>query len=126
MNELRQRIHDDSNGLDYVRVGDYYIPDIALKPDSHEPLGKYGRMRRTYLEEHRPILYCNLSMQEELFPHLREVDRTARRRLEQMMAELLEKHPAPDKMSNQMGWVQHMNSMKATAEEIILHELIYV
>ncbi len=113
--------------LTYTRCEDCFIPNIALKEEPcKEPLGKYGRMRRTFLQEHKPILYSTLSMSEELFPHLREIDRTAHRRLEQMMQELLDRNPAPNKMTNQMGWVRHMNSMKATAEEIVLAELVYV
>ncbi len=125
MNESKQWYHDDKNGLDYVQVGDYLIPNITLKETSHEPLGKYGRMRRTYLQEHKPITYDYLSMTEELFPHLREIDQTAHEQVDLLMKQLLEKHPAPDKMKNQMGWVQHMNSMKAIAEEIVLAELVY-
>ena len=60
----------------------------------------------------------------EVFPHLQEIDETAHRRLDQLMKELLEKNPAPDKKLNQMGWVRHLNSLKAQAEEIILAELI--
>ncbi|MCD7814471.1 MAG: TnpV protein [Lachnospiraceae bacterium] len=111
--------------LTYRQNGDYLIPNITLKETSREPLGKYGRMRRTFLKEHRPILYTDLSMTEQLFPHLREIDETAHRRVEQLMAELLEKNPAPDKMTQQMSWVAHMNTLKAQAEEIVLTELVY-
>ncbi|MCD8130401.1 MAG: TnpV protein [Lachnospiraceae bacterium] len=111
--------------LTYTQNGDYLIPNITLKETSREPLGKYGRMRRTFLKEHRPILYSDLSMTEQLFPHLREIDETAHRRVEQLMEELLEKNPAPDKMIRQMDWVAHMNGLKAQAEEIVLTELVY-
>ena len=60
-----------------------------------------------------------------LFPHLWEIDETAHRRVEQIMTELLEKNPAPDKSTQQLAWVQHMNMLKAQAEEIIVAELIY-
>ena len=111
--------------LTYRQNGDYLIPNITLKETSREPLGKYGRMRRTFLKEHRPILYTDLSLTERLFPHLREIDETAHRRVEQLMAELLEKNPAPDKMTQQMAWVAHMNALKAQAEELVLTELVY-
>ncbi|MCC8029192.1 MAG: TnpV protein [Lachnospiraceae bacterium] len=111
--------------LNYTQNGDYQIPNLVLKEESREPLGKYGRMRRTFLQENRPILYSDMVLTQQLFTHLREIDETAYRRLEQMMEELLAKNPAPEKKSQPMAWVQHMNSLKAQAEETILAELIY-
>ncbi|MCD8382362.1 MAG: TnpV protein, partial [Clostridiales bacterium] len=111
------------NELTYTQNGDYLIPNIQLSVTERRPLGKYGRMRRTFLQEHRPILYNDLVLTEELFPHLWEIQETATRCMEQTMQELLEKNPAPDKRAQQMAWVQHMNSLKAQAEEIVLTEL---
>ena len=110
--------------MTYRQAGDYQIPDIELKNSEEKPLGKYGRMRRAYLEENNPMLLNDLILSEELFPHLQEIDETAHRRVEQLMNELLEKNPAPDKAKQQMAWVQHMNSLKAQAEEIVTAELI--
>ena len=77
--------------LTYTKNGDYLIPDLTLSetPEDTRPLGKYGRLRRSYLQEHRPGLYSRLVLSEKLFPHLREIDETANRRLEQMMPELM-------------------------------------
>ena len=114
--------------LTYSRNGDYLIPDLTLteQMDSKEqPLGKYGRMRKKYLQEHRTPLYHSLLLSEKLFPHLQEIDRTANRRLEQIMAGLQKVQTPPDKKKNQMAWVGHMNNLKAQAEEMILTELIY-
>ncbi|MCD8130502.1 MAG: TnpV protein [Lachnospiraceae bacterium] len=111
--------------LTYTQNGDYLIPNITLKETSKAPLGKYGRMHRAFLKEHRPILYSELSMTEQLFLHLREIDETAHRRVEQLMAELLKKNPAQDKMTQQMAWVAHLNSLKAQAEELVLTEPVY-
>ena len=97
--------------ITYRQEGDYLLPEIELSVTTEKPLGKYGRMRRAYLTE-------------QLFPHLQEIDETAHRRLEQLMKEFLDKNPAPDKKSNQIEWVRHLNSLKAQAEEIILTELI--
>ena len=110
--------------ITYRQEGDYLLPEIELSVTTEKPLGKYGRMRRAYLKENNPILYSDLVLAEKLFPHLQEIDETAHRRLDQLMKELLEKNPAPDKKSNQMDWVRHLNSLKAQAEEIILAELI--
>ena len=110
--------------MTYRQAGDYQIPDIELKNSEEKPLGKYGRMRKAYLEENNPMLLNDLILSEELFPHLQEIDETAHRRVGQLMNELLEKNPAPDKATQQMAWVQHMNSLKAQAEEIVTAELI--
>ena len=110
--------------ITYTRNGDYLIPDIQLTPMKTETLGKYGRMRRAFLREEKPILFNELLLTEKLFPHLREVQETALRRVDQIMSDLLKVNPAPDKMSDQMGWVRHMNSLKAQAEEIVTEELI--
>ena len=75
MNELAYRIHDEKNGLDYVRAGDYYIPDIRIM--QHKPIGKYGRKRRQYLEQHRPILYNRLVLSGKLNDELYQVDHDA-------------------------------------------------
>ena len=114
-----------TNNLTYTLCGDYYIPNLSLSATEAKSLGKYGRMRKTYLMEHRPILWNTMILSETLYPHLHEIDETAHRRAEQIMAELLSVHPAPDKATQQMAWVQHMNNLKSPAEEIILTELIY-
>ena len=112
------------NEMTYTQNGDYLIPDIQLTTEEPKPLGKWGRMRRTFLQENNPMLLNDLILTEKLFPHLWEIQQTATLRMEQLMAQLLQKNPAPDKKTDQMGWVQHMNSLKAQAEEIVTAELI--
>lgn len=114
-----------AQNLTYTRCGDYLIPDIQLSHTSDKPLGKYGRMRRAFLAENNPILLDDMILTETLFPHLWEIDETAHRRVDQIMTELLEKNPAPDKSTQQLAWVQHMSSLKAQAEEIVNAELIF-
>ena len=111
--------------ITYTRCGDYNIPNLTLSETETKPLGKYGRMRKKYLQEHRPVLWNCMILSETLYPHLSEIDDTANRRMEQLMSELLTSAPAPDKETRQMAWVQHMNALKAQAEEIILTELIF-
>ena len=106
--------------LTYTYCGDYLIPDIQLSYTSNKSLGKYGRMRRAFLEEHNPMLFNDLALTEQLFPHLWEIDETAHRRVEQLMAELLVNNPAPDKETEQLAWVQHMNMLKVQAEACVL------
>ena len=114
-----------TQNLTYTRCGDYLIPDIRLSYVSDKPLGKYGRMRSVFLAENNPILLDDMILTETLFPHLQEIDETARRRVEQIMTELLEKNPAPDKSNQQLAWVQNMSSLKTQAEEIVNAELIF-
>lgn len=85
-----------TQNLTYTRCGDYLIPDIRLSYVSDKPLGKYGRMRRVFLAENNPILLDDMILTETLFPHLWGIDETARRRVKQIMTELLERNPAPD------------------------------
>ena len=113
-----------SSNLSYTQTGDYFLPNLTMHQPK-TPLGKYGRLRRTYLMNHRPVLYNTMLLSGSLYPHLMEVEQTAESRMRQMMTELLAKNPAPDKEQNQMAWVQHMNSLKAQAEELVLMELIY-
>lgn len=112
------------NELTYTQAGDYLLPNLTLEHTGNKTLGKYGRMRRTFLKEHNPMLYSDLILTEQLFPHLWEIDETAHRRVEQLMQQYLLMNPAPDKATNQLGWVQHMNSLKAQAEEVVMTELI--
>ena len=113
--------------LTYTQNGDYLIPDLSLTEQESRPLGKYGRIRKKYLEEHRPILWNQMILTETLFPHLREIEETANRRLEQMMPALMKAAGVTEdlKARDPMAWVGLMNSCKAQAEEVILQELIY-
>ena len=115
-----------SNPMTYIQNGDYLIPDLKLSQQPEKPLGKYGRMRKTYLKEHRPILYNQMLLSEKLYPHLQEIDETAQSRLEQMIPQLAKEAGATEelKASDPMKWVGLMNTCKAQAEEILMAELI--
>ena len=103
--------------LTYTQNGDYLIPDLSLTEQESRPLGKYGRIRKKYLEEHRPILWNQMILNETLFPHLREIEDTANRRLEQMMPTLMKAAGVTEdlKARDPMTWVGLMNSCKAQA-----------
>ena len=115
------------NSLTYTMNGDYQIPDLKLTEQPEKPLGKYGRMRKAYLKEHRPLIYNHLLLTEKLYPHLIEIDETAQSRLEQMMPQLAKDAGATEqlKASDPMRWVGLMNTCKAQAEEILMAELIH-
>lgn len=112
--------------LTYIRCGDYDIPNLKLSEQPETSIGKYGRMRKSYLKEHRPILYNHLLMSEKLYPHLLEIEETANSRLEQMMLQLAESAGATEELKarDPMRWVGLMNTCKAQAEEILMAELI--
>ena len=113
-----------SSNLSYTQTGDYLLPNLTLHQPKN-PLGKYGRMRLNFLKQQHPVLYNTMLLSGSLYPHLMEVEQTAENRMQQTMAQLLKQNPAPDKEQNQMAWVQHMNSLKAQAEELVMNELIY-
>ena len=117
-------MNTNSRNVTYSIIVDYQLPNLTLN-QPRKPLGKYGRLRRTYLKEHRPVLYNTMLLNGSLYPHLMEVEQTAESQMQQTIAQLLKQNPAPDKKSRQMEWVQHMNSLKAQAEELVLTELIY-
>jgi hypothetical protein len=97
-------------------------PKEVSNMEEEKILGQWGRMRRAYLMGHQPATFSTMVMRGELFPHLYQVDEQAELILEQM----LNHYPAPDRNADPMAWVQHMNSVKVQAEEIIRKELIYV
>lgn len=101
-------------------------PMIEFPKQPQGSVGKYGEMRRKYLMEHRKATFQMMSMDGTLKKHLMEINEQANKMLDQQISRLMRTSPAPDKATNQMGWVQHMNSLKAQAEEIVLSELIYV
>lgn len=110
--------------IKYIQNNDYLIPNIRLKKENQIELNKWGRMRKTFLKEHKPMTYNDMILNETLIPHLMEVQETAQHKMELLMEQLLQKNPAPNKKVNQMAWVQHMNSLKSEAEEIVKTELI--
>lgn len=116
------------NELTYTRCGDYYIPDLKLSEQPETPIGKYGRMRQRYLKEHRPGLYSSLILSEKLYPHLLEIDRAARERMDAMLPRMMEAAGVTEELKarDQLAWVGDMNSIRSRAEEIILSEMIFV
>lgn len=97
---------------------------MRLKEENQIELNKWGRMKKRFLEEHKPMTYNDMILSETLIPHLMGVQETAQNRMGLLMEQLLEKNPVPNKKVNQMAWVQHMNSLKSEAEEIVMTEII--
>ena len=126
MTNLKKKIIE--NGIHYTLHGDYYFPDLELPEAPRQVIGRYGRMRKTYLEEHRPGLYTRLILSDKLSEHLSETDQVCRDRMERMIGQMAEAEGLHEelKASDQLAWVGRMNSIRQQAEEIILQELVYV
>ena len=115
-------------GGTYRREGDYLIPDLSLPFEESEiRIGKYGRMRKRFLKEHRPALYANLLLGGTLTKHLAEIDRSCLDRLENIETSLMKQEGLTEslKASDQMEWVRQRNSIHDRAEEVVLTELVY-
>ncbi len=125
MRELKPRIHE--NGIDYVLMGDYYVPDLKL-PEERRPIGRWGRLHKAYLKQCRPILYNDLILSGRLHTVLADLNEQAVERLDLIIRQMMETEGVTEAMKaeNQMLWVQSMNSIRSRAEEIIKAEMIYV
>lgn len=112
--------------LTYTQVGDYLVPDIALA-DFDGEIGRYGRVCRAYLKEHRPILFDRLVLSAQLYPHLSEINQAAEHRVQVMLPQMMKQRGVTEelKAADPMRWVQEMNAIRETVEDIIRRELIY-
>ncbi len=114
-------------GLTYTKVGDYYIPDLILDDQPDKPLGRYGRMRRKFLEEHHSGTYNWLLLSGKLWTHLIDTDTVCNERMDRLIPAMAQREGVTEalKATDQMEWVGRMNNIRNRAEEIILHELVY-
>ena len=114
-------------GGTYRQVGDYFIPNLALPDTGSHQIGKYGRMRRSYLKEHRQILYTNYVVAGTLFEHLAEIDQACNERMGNIVSAMAKQEGVTEalKAADQMEWVRRMNNIRSCAEEIVLTELVY-
>lgn len=120
-----ERIMKD--GLEYIRSGDYFIPNLTL-PEETRPIGKWGRMHREYLKEHKPIQYNCLLLSGKLWTYLADLNEQAQDRLERIIDQMKTAEGVTEELKavDPMAWIQRMNNTRARAEEIIREELIFV
>ena len=124
---MKKQIYDEKNGMSYTLHGDYYLPDLVLREE--EPIyGKYGMLRKQFLKEHRSAGYQYLLLTGKLNEHLNQTDQEAREQVETLMEQMTEKQGVTEelKVQDQMKWVRLMNNIKASAEEIVLKNLVCV
>ena len=112
--------------ITYTKCGDVYLPNLVIE-DETTTIGKYGRMRKRYLKEHRSALYSSMLLSGKLFLYLAEIDRACEDRMELIVRQMAEREGVTEalKSTDQMEWVRRMNSIRNRAEEIVLHELVY-
>ena len=124
---MEKHIYDEKNGLSYTLHGDYYLPDLILN-EEEAIYGKYGMLRKQSLKEYRSAKYQYLLLTGKLTEHLNQIDQEAREQMEILMEQMAEKQGVTEKLKvqDQMGWVRLMNNIKASVEEIVMREIIYV
>ena len=124
---MQNEIYDKKNGITYMLCGDYYLPELTLA-DTEPTYGKYGMLRKCYLQEHRKAKYQILLLQGKLVEHLNQIDIEARDREERLVKQMMEKQGITEKLKRQdnMEWARRMNTIYHDAEEMILAELIYM
>lgn len=112
-------------GGTYTQTGDFLLPDLTI--EESKPIGEYGRMRRNYLKEQRPVLFSELVLSGKLFEHLAEIDRTCHERIELITMQMAEREGVTEtlKAADQFEWIIRMSSIQSRVEEIVLSELVY-
>lgn len=126
--KLKENYIDEKTGIEYRLVGDYYLPNIVLpKPRRTGTIGKYGRLRLKYMNEHYKAEVMLMRVNNELTCHLLDIDDECKARIEQLVKQMAEKENITEelKATNQMEWVQRMNNIRNRAEEVVYNEIIY-
>ena len=123
---MQKSIFEQCGGT-YTQVGDYLLPDLIIDETEQQPIGKYGRMRKRYLKEHRPILFSNLLLSGKLDQHLAEIDHACVEGIDLLTRQMADQEGVTEalKVADQMEWVRRMNNIQNSAEEIVLNELVY-
>ena len=127
--ELKDRFIDEKTKIEYIRVGDYYIPNLTLPmPRRTGNIGKYGRLKLNYMKKHNIPEYTEMLLNNELNSYLLDIEDECKNKIEILIKQMAESENVTEelKANNQLEWVGKMNSIKQSAEEIVLNELIYV
>ena len=126
---VKNRFIDEKTGIEYIKQGDYYLPNLVLAPEeTNYKIGKYGRMKLNYLKNYKKAEYTILFMESRLNRYLHEIDIACEERVKTIISQLVKQENVTEelKATNQMEWVGKMNSIRNRAEEIALNEIIYV
>lgn len=125
---LKESFIDKRTGIEYTLVGDYYLPNLVLEAEEKVILNKYGLLRLNYLKGHKKADYIIMFMNKTLNKHLKEVQETAKARVDTLIKEFAKQYNIDEelKAENQLEWLQMMNNCQNRAEEIVFNELIYI
>ena len=112
--------------IKYIKTGDYYIPDWKL-PDEHRPIGRWGRMHRDYLKDHRPVVFNQLVLSGNLWTYLADINEQAHQRMEVLSQQMMLTEGVTEELkeTNQMEWIQRINSIRSDIVEGVLNEIVY-
>lgn len=115
------------NGIEYVKCGDYYLPNFELPTDKTYTIGKYGRLHAKFIKEHHPCRYSAMMIQGTWLDYLEKVDKTAKSEVERLVKDISDKMGISEqlKATDQMKWVGFKNNAKAQAEEIVCRDIVY-
>ena len=112
--------------ITYIKTGDYYTPDWKL-PEETRPIGRWGRMHRDYLKEHRPVVFNQLVLSGTLWSYLADINEQAQQRMEVLVKQMMSSEGVTEELKekNQIEWVHRMNYIFSYSKEIVICELIY-
>ena len=124
---MKKHITDEKTGISYTLHGDYYLPGLELPAEEERPIGIWGQRHLRYIREHRKALYTGLFFDGKLGSYLTELNEQAEDMFFRLVKELAEKEGITEtlKAADQMEWVRRMNTIRATAMEIVNNDLIY-
>ena len=112
--------------ITYIKTGGYYIPNLKL-PEEHRPIGRWGRMHRDYLKEHRPVVFNQLVLSGNLWTYLADINEQAQQRIDVLIRQMKNVEGVTEelKKTNQMEWVRLMNGIRNRSEEAVLSEIVF-
>ena len=115
------------NGIEYVRNGDYYIPNLTVPDEKVYKIGKYGRMNAKFIKENRPCIYSMKMIDGTWLDYLEKIDTSAKEMVDRLIKELVVKRGITEglKAKDQFAWISAMEQVKHTAEEFVLSSLVY-
>lgn len=125
---LPKHYTNEQTGISYTLHGDYYLPDLVLPEDEDKrTIGKWGKLRKSYLQQHKRVFYNTLFTNLTLHTHLADIDEQARSMFDSIVEQMMKREGVTEELKeqNQLEWVGRMNNIKERANEIVCSELIY-
>ena len=115
------------NGIEYVRNGDYYIPNLTVPDDKVYNIGRYGRLHSIFIKENRPTFYSKKMLNGTWLAYLEEIDTSAKEMIDKLIKDMAIKQGVTEelKAKDQMAWLGAMNNIRHSAEEFVLRDFVY-